>query len=125
LSTTNDTVSNIKWRVNDSSVEELSGVTPIFLSRIRVGRLEFTMVPIAYNMTTIQCRAELNSNQTLISNYATLRILGEVATIMQKTMVKVAYYDRVPTYAACCESDYRGNGIKCPLDLEPSYTSQP
>lgn len=83
LVSSSSNIIEIKWIVNGSLLEEqtLMGVTSKFNPEFGggLGTLQFRDLPITYNMTRIQCRAELSRPQaTSTSDYATLIILSEL-----------------------------------------------
>ena len=67
-------IDRVQWLVNGSLFEELDlglNVTSTFSRDVQVGRLEFSNLPLEYNMTRIQCRV----NRILISNGVTLLLI--------------------------------------------------
>ena len=71
-----DSFMNVQWIVNGSSAQELndSDITSGFSSV--VGYLTFSNIPADYNLTSIQCEAELLTGTITYSTITTLIVQG-------------------------------------------------
>ena len=82
LASSNSIITDIKWIVNDSLLEEhlLIGVTSnqsLFSDGNRIGSLLFTNLTTQYNMSRIQCRAELSMPQATSTTDPAILIISE------------------------------------------------
>lgn len=78
LSANGDAITVVQWLVNNTFFQylHLHNVEAEFSAIGNgVGTLQFTDIPLEYNMTTIRCRAEFNSGQAYVSNDATLLLI--------------------------------------------------
>ena len=68
---------SVEWLINGTQLDNLAlqDVQDEFSSRLRVGNLAFTNIPIAYNATSIRCRGTFSSGEIVVSSGATLLLL--------------------------------------------------
>ena len=69
----------MQWLLNGTRLDELntSNVEAVFLSKPRLGVLEFADIPPIYNGTQIQCQAtSAGNNQPILSGVTRLLIQG-------------------------------------------------
>ncbi len=73
------TITSVQWLINGTRLEDLSltNVVTEFSQQTRQGALVFNNVPVEYNNTNIQCRANLSNGETVDSNNVTLLVQGE------------------------------------------------
>ena len=73
------TTIDVEWLINGTALSSLQlgeHVEQTFVPSIPLGTLEFTNVPLEYNNTRIQCRANTTSDGILMSQNSTLLIQG-------------------------------------------------
>ena len=92
ISSTFERFSSVNWFVNGSSVEALnnSDITEYFFGESGTGTLEFSNIPEEYNGTTIQCRAQLGTQN--FSSTTTVLLLQGVFTMYAVTMIYKCVY---------------------------------
>ncbi len=71
----------VQWLVNGTALESvnLSNVTAVFSDELQSGFLTFTHLPLEYNMTRINCRANTTSGMMISNDNMLLLIQGFTA----------------------------------------------
>lgn len=81
LSPSGDEIRQVQWLLNGTLLQHLhlENVEAEFSTiGSGVGTLQFTDIPLAYNMTTIRCHAEFSSGHWFVSNDATLLLIQDL-----------------------------------------------
>lgn len=98
LSGCDDRILDIQWLVNGILLENTNltnvNTTLVFLSNcgVRVGILSFTNIPLEYNVTSISCRAELNSGRNITARTVVLLLQGEWQRHLWGFLEKILFY---------------------------------
>ena len=69
-------IDRVQWLVNGSLFDLGPDVTAKFSSDVQTGILNFTNLPLEYNMIMIQCKVTLPDERIFISNVTLLLIQG-------------------------------------------------
>ncbi len=80
LSLSGDRITNVQWLLNGSPIEEGPNVEIVLFATVGLV-LRFRNLPVEYNETAIQCRADLDSGITQTSE-GTLLLLLQGTDIM-------------------------------------------
>ena len=67
---------SIQWLINETLIENLNLSNANARLFRGLGRLDITHTPLAYNGTTIQCRANFGNGNSILSNILTLLVEG-------------------------------------------------
>ena len=57
------TITGIQWLINNTMTEDIDDVSITAITDLGIGSLSLTNIPVAYNMTSITCIAQLLSGQ--------------------------------------------------------------
>lgn len=77
------------WLVNGTVLEDtnLTNINATTLTTCGVGYLRFSNIPLEYNMTNVECRADLNSGRNFTSKVTVLLLQGEFISANIREMV--------------------------------------
>lgn len=78
---------NIDWLINGTLLSklQLSNVVQSFDRIGGFGSLRFRNVPLEYNVTTVQCRANITSVEIITSQNSTLLVQGRKLNIIMES----------------------------------------